>query len=201
MRASLLLLFLSTTLNAAVLVEPSIRWSDFTFRPEGTEDTVNYYGYGGQFGVGYSWTDSFETTFIAQYQPGKRITAGFLSPHAVTNFFGPNIGIRFAKILVLDFRFGYQTYSLNDQKFPTEVPGSWAGPAGGISFGFVASAEKDNFWQISVDVMESVLKNPENPEPVTRRLDSFGVSATFVYNDPHGHKGGHHDGLFDQLKF
>lgn len=195
------LFLISFSANAAVLIEPSLRWSNFSFQPIDQEDTINYYGYGGEFGVGYSWSSVIDTTIVAQYQPGKRDTAGFLSPHAVTQFFGLNIGLRFATILVVGLRAGYQAYHLSDQKFVTEIPGNWAGPAGGFSLGFVAAADKESFLQISIDVTEGVLKNSQDTTLGNRRLDSFGVSATFVYNDPHGHKGSHHDGLFDQLKF
>ena len=186
--------------SAAVLFKPSIRWADFAFQPVDREDTINYYGYGGELGVGYTWTDSFDTAIVLQYQPGKRETAGFLSPHATAQFAGPEFGFRFYKIMVLGLRVGIQKYQLNTKKFDSEIDGTWTGPAGGFSLGFVASAEKDNFWQIAIDAMEGVLINSADDSQGSRRLDSFGISATFVYNDQHGH-GGRHDGLFDQLKF
>ncbi len=165
-------------------VSPAVKWSTFATRPEGNEPTPNYYGYGGNFSLGYSAKQVFDFGAYGQYVPGTRQHADLGKADATLVSYGGELGFRIAESVFLGFRGGASDYHLMsaDPTRTDELKGKWHGPSGGIALGAVSKVSKQSIFQTNFEVMEHVLHAEDAGDLGKRRFDSFALSVQYIFN-------------------
>lgn len=168
---------------AGLLVAPSIKWCNFSFRPLENEPTPNYYGYGAGLNLGYSVKQAIDVGIYAQYVPATLKTAKLLEEDASLMFYGFEIGFRISEAVFLGGYYGVTQYHLLKQDDDDELPGTYQGMGGGLKLGAIYTIDKSMAWQIALEAMHASLKNTKDSEEPGRFLDSFALSVTFVFNE------------------
>ncbi len=173
-----------TAAEAGWYVTPSLKWGTFAARPEGEEPTPNYYGYGGSFSFGYSARQVFDLGAYGQYLPGSRKEANPSDVDASLISYGGELAFRIAESIYLGFRGGPSNYQLlnPDPERSDELAGKWSGASGGMAIGAVSRVTKTSFFQTSVEFMQHVVANSDDPALGKRRFDSFALSVQYVFN-------------------
>ena len=69
-----------------------------------------------------------------------------------------------------------------DPERTDELKGKWSGPSGGMAIGAVSKTGKNSFFQTSVEFMQHVVANSDDPSLGKRRFDSFALSVQYVFN-------------------
>ncbi len=170
--------------EAGWYVSPAMKWGSFAARPEGSEPTPNYYGYGGSFAFGYSAKQVFDLGAYGQYLPGSLREANPSEVDATLISYGGEIAFRIAESVYLGFRGGSSTYHLldSDPERADELKGKWSGPSGGMAIGAVSKTAKNSFFQTSLEFMQHVVANSDDSSLGKRRFDSFALSVQYVFN-------------------
>lgn len=168
--------------SAGWLVAGGPRWATFATRPEKAEPTPNYFGYGAGLSLGYSFKQVMDFGAFGYYVPGQLGQAEVFKESAVFYAYGGELAFRIAETVYLGFRGGTAEYQLYGRELDEELGGEWVGPAGGFSIGALHKLKTMHYLQTSFDVMHAVVENTDTEELGKRRIDSFSVSLTYVYN-------------------
>ena len=150
----------SRHLLLGVLISPGLTGGQFVFRAKTNEPTQNFYGFGPTLKIGYSHRKVLDFSLGGTYLPGKRSSFSILSPHARTAYGGAFIGGRFWQAVYITLTGGYRTYELlDDVRSEADVPGKWAGAAGGGAIGLIVPIDKENIWVIQVEALTAHLRS------------------------------------------
>ncbi len=173
----------ASTAFAGWMIAPSLKWSSFSFRPIGEENTPNYSGVGAGMTLGYSAKQVFDFGTFVQYISGKYSPTAE-SEEAALVIYGGEVGIRITKSVYLGFRGGTTDYNLINGSSKYDVKGRHSGPMFGFSLGAMQVVEKRHFLQTSLDFNHSIVEREEDSIG-KRRIDAISLSFAYVYN---GHK-------------
>lgn len=171
---------------AGWLISPSLSWQSFSFRPEETEPTPNYYSYAPGLSLGYSIAQVIDLAMWGQYAPSQQKNAAFFADDAVLYGYGGELGFRIAESVFIGLRGGPVSYQLFNQTKDYEVGGRWSGTMGGASLGAIFEVSKIHFWQLSLDMAHAVVTNEKADSDANkdteRRIDVFSVTLSYVFN-------------------
>lgn len=171
--------------EAGLLLAPAAKWCTFSARPEGTEATPNYYGYGAELTFGYSAEQVFDIAVFGSYIPGRRKSPAFGADDVSLVSYGGVLGFRFASSVYLGFKAGTSAYSVQKLTDEKELAGRYEGPSGGISIGAISALSRQNFLQTTFDIMHHVLTSTDEAAGGTvrkRRFDAVSISLAYVFN-------------------
>ena len=180
--------------KAGLLISGGLGWGLFTFEPEHEEVTHNYFGVGPELTLGFSFLQKIDIALFVNYTPGHRGRATIGEENASLVFTGGQLSFRLKDKVFFGIRGGQANYHLLKYELGTdEVIGHWIGPTGGIIIGSIYKVNKTNYWQLSLDIMHSVLdKQDLTPQEVQkieassttgkRRLDSFRLTVNYTFN-------------------
>jgi hypothetical protein len=172
---------------AGFLLTAGPSWNNYVFEAESSEDTPNYYGYGGRVGWGYSVAQIVDIGLYAQYIPGRLNTAIPPRTDTVLMDYGAEVGVRFMQALYLGIRGGIWKYQLFRAYRDDEVRGSWLGLGATGALGLIWPVNKKVSWQTNFEFGRAVLQGPKvDPESSVgrqKKMSRIGVSVSFVYND------------------
>lgn len=178
-----LLMWLPPSLEGGILASVGTRWQSAALRPLEEEATPNYYGYGLGCQLGYSFGQIFDTKLYGNYVPSRLKSASLGKENLQFWEYGLELGFRIAGTIYLGFRGGYFSYRmLFRTDHSKEVDGEWKGPGGGVSLGAFRVNKKSHMFQITVDIASAALKRRDQHSEVDRKLDTFGVSVAYVFN-------------------
>jgi len=187
------LLFLCTLLwtspvFAGLLLSSSLSWSVFSIRPLQEEDaSPNYYGIGPGLVLGYSIRQTLDIGAYVDYTPGVEGTVSPGKEEASIVRYGGILALRLREKIYVGFKGGIGVYHLMTKKLiPNELPGIWQGPGGALVLGAIYKADKENYWQLSFEIIHMVIDKIqlEKDEVRTgkRRIDEFKLTIAYSFN-------------------
>lgn len=180
-----LALWCTPAAHAGWYVAPHAKWGAFAARPQATEATPNYYGYGVGLGTGYSISQFFDLGLYGSYLPGNRQEAKIGEPNAELALYGGELAFRFAQTVYLAFRGGATQYNMPTAQAekPEELTGVWTGTGGAVSLGGIVKLDRQNFLQTSIEVLHTTMESKTDPTLGERELDAFAVTFGYTFND------------------
>ena len=176
-----LALALATPAQAGWFAAPEASWSSFSFEPTHGEVTPNYYGIGLGLSAGYSVSQAFDLGIYGQDLPGRLHAAQFGKGDATLVSYGGELAWRFADTVYFGLHGGLTQYDLKTQTDPTELPGRWSGPSGGLALGAVTRLSKSQFIQATFELTEAVVADASNQGLGKRKLDQFAFGLTWAF--------------------
>lgn len=182
---SLLALWCTPVAEAGWYVASHAKWGAFAARPQATEATPNYYGYGIGLGSGYSISQFFDLGLYGSYLPGNRQEAKLGEPDAELALYGGELAFRFGQAVYLGFRGGATQYNMPTAQAekPEELTGAWTGMGGAVSVGGIVKLDRQNFLQTSIELLHTTMESKTDPTLGERKLDAFAVTFGYTFND------------------
>ena len=179
---ALIILATSAPANAGILVSPAAGLGMFSSRPEVDESTPNYYGYRGSLQLGYSAKQIFDMGGFAEYQAGRHNRPALGDEDAAFYGWGGVVALRLGEAIYFGLRGGTYTYKQITGYAAERLPGSWHGPGGALAIGSLHEINKRSTIQFTVEFTTAVVTRQDVPAEGKRRIDSFGIALSYVYN-------------------
>ena len=166
----------------------SINWgfSNYSFEPVETENTMNYYG--PSLGLGFGYIIKKRVVMSLAYNQTSGNPRTF---HTTGTALYSNLGLGFSfllgKIVYMGLKFGQGTYQLPTSTEAHEVTGKWQGSTQVFEFGVLASKRRrGGYYKIGVEYsgLSATQKSGEGyseenkNEP--RKLNEFSLMITYV---------------------
>ncbi len=178
---TILMILWAAPASAGMLASGAMKWQTLAMRPLTDEPTPNYYGYGLELQVGYSFARKWDLALYTSYTPMRLSSAAFGADDLVTFDYGIVTGLRLAETVYLGLRGGWLHYDLTNKIKPEETDGNWRGFCGFFEVGTFWSLRKADALQVGVLVGHGGLERLDQDDK-KRFIDTFGVTMTYVYN-------------------
>ncbi|MBF0441653.1 MAG: hypothetical protein HQK54_07085 [Oligoflexales bacterium] len=171
----------STEASAGLLAGIGGRWQNFSLRPRDTEATPNYYGYGVDVDLGYSFSHLFDISIYGDYVPAQRNTATLGKEMVQFREYGGKFGFRIGGNIYVALRGGVFVYRLLFRSNDQEQDGEWMGNGGALSIGAFQRRQREHFLHIAFDLGSANLSRYDEVDEKKRIIDIVGVSLKYTF--------------------
>ena len=168
--------------HAGVIVAPGVAYRLSSLKPITDEATPNYYSYGLSLVAGWSIAQVIDVAGFIHYAPSRTRAPSVTDEALQYVAYGAELGFRMDSLIYLGLRAGVCNYQMFHARSDDELRGKWDGPSLGGSLGVIKKINRDHFLQMTFDLDSANLAVTKAGQPGHRKIDTFGLSVTYVFN-------------------